>query len=128
MTETQPEAVEMPFLRPFVAFLQEVRGGALVADLTTELSGLVSQCKFHGKPGSITLKLDVKPNGRTLFVTPTITTKLPKVAEESTVFFADRAGNLLRDDPEQPALPGLKSVTVADPVPPRAVGNDREGQ
>jgi hypothetical protein len=96
-------------VRPFAAVIQEHRDGALHAELSEELQNLVAEVLTHGKAGSLTLVVDVKPAdkglGSALIVAAEIKTKPPKGERPAAIFFPDAEGNLFRRDPRQPELP-----------------------
>jgi hypothetical protein len=108
------DAADEPQARPFSQFMIEQRRGALHAELSDVLREVVAAVQDHGKAGSLTLTIDVKPGAkgtRTLVVSDSIKTKIPQGERPSALFFADDAGNLHRDDPTQPELP-LRRVDV----------------
>lgn len=98
---------ENPTRRPFAAWLQEQRNGALHAELTEQLTELVKSCTEHGKKGSLTLTVTVKPSddGYHLFVTDDTKATLPRGERPSALYFSDEDGNLSRRDPRQQELP-----------------------
>jgi hypothetical protein len=109
-----PHRDEEPASRPFSQFMLEQRRGALHAELSDVLREVVAAVQDHGKAGSLTLTIDVKPGAkgtRTLVVSDAIKTKIPQGERPSALFFADDAGNLHREDPTQPELP-LRRVDV----------------
>lgn len=100
----------------FIATIEELSGGTLQADLARNLNELVGMVRATSKKGSLTLKLIVAPSkGSELAVTiePSLVVAPPKVEREITVFYADDANNLSRNDPRQPKLPTMGSATVA---------------
>lgn len=99
-------------VRPFAAFLQEQREGVTHSELSEGLSDLVAACIEHGKGGTLTYKVSIKPNkdGVTVFVTDAITVKAPVGERSAALFFADDDGNLSRKDPRQQELP-LREVS-----------------
>lgn len=111
-------------VRPFAAFLQETRGGALHAELSEGLAELVHACLEHEGAGSLTLKIRVAPNrdGLSVTVTDDVAIKAPQGDRGAALFFADRRGNLSRRNPAQPELP-LREITTTTPEP-RVLPND----
>lgn len=89
-----------------------VRRGALADELTSKLAELVRACRETGNTGSLALTLKVKPDraGETFDLEDSVKLTHPKPVRGKTLFFADDAGNLLRTDPRQPELAGLRSV------------------
>ncbi|ARF62860.1 hypothetical protein B1H20_16790 [Streptomyces violaceoruber] len=125
-TTTEPIAEETEqVVRPFAAFLQEQSGGQLHDELSTRLHELIEAVRETGKAGAIALKIDVKPiagtDGRTVTVTDTVTSKVPKTERPKSIFFVDDTGNLSRTDPRQPVITGLREVESAPaPTQPRS--------
>lgn len=84
--------------------LREYRGGRLVNELTEELAELVQTVMATDKPGTLTLKLSVKPDKggeNQLTMQADYDTKLPKADFPSSTYFADQDGSLTRTDPNQ---------------------------
>lgn len=98
-------------IRPFAAVLQEIGGGKTHDRLSEQLAELVDAVTSTGKKGVLTLQVTVAPikagNTNTLVVTGKTVCKAPEGddASPSSVFFPDAAGNLTRNDPNQPSLP-----------------------
>ncbi len=122
MTDTPPPEREGRTIKPFAATLQEIAAGAFHTRVSEQLQDLVTAVTDTGKKGVLTLTLTVAPikpgNTSNLVVTGKTTVKAPESddAAPSAVFFHDRAGNLTRNDPNQPALPqrGLDSGKAAN--------------
>lgn len=107
-------------VRPFAAVLQDIQGGTVADDAATAMQELVAAVNEHGKKGELTLKVVVQPlkgNATALSVSGEVTTKPPRPEPATSVFFHDAAGNLLRDDPRQVALPGLRRVDLPNNEP-----------
>lgn len=106
-------------IRPFAATLAELAGGKVHNRLSEQLHDLTQAVTATGKKGTLTLQLTLEPlkRGQTDTLQLTAATKLsaPEGDEQRpvTVFFADREGNLTRNDPNQLALP-LRSVGGKD--------------
>ncbi|MFC3980201.1 hypothetical protein [Streptosporangium jomthongense] len=103
---TTPEQV-----RPFADVLRDIRNGQVSDEAAAAMQQLVAAVREHGKKGTVTLTLTVEPmkgNEAALMVVGEVTVKAPKAPPRAAVFFADTAGNLLRDDPRQAAIPGLR--------------------
>lgn len=94
----------------FVAALCELRGGLTVEELDQSLAELVAAVRETGKPGAIVLTLKAKKLSKgedvvsILSLDDAIVAKIPQLDKGSTVFFADEAGNLARNDPRQKRL------------------------
>lgn len=97
--------------KPFAAFVQEQRAGALHGELSDGLVELVQAVQETGKAGTVQLTVKVAPNkdGVTVTVTDKVVVKLPEGERGAAIFFADEHGNLMRRDPRQTELP-LKEI------------------
>lgn len=94
--------------------LAEIRGGVFVNEASKELGELVERIRDSGKKGAITITLEIAPSGkdnRIMTVKPKLALKKPAAPEtdEASIFYAQR-GDLVRDDPEQRKLPGIRSA------------------
>jgi len=106
---TEPERT----IRPFLAFLQEHREGALQDELSEALNRVVEAVRQIGKAGTLTFVVGIKPAGRShnqVLIADDIKLKLPEPDREETVMYVDRDGNLTRANPKQMEMPGLKTV------------------
>ena len=124
MTDT-PENESV--IRPFADFLREQAKGSTHDDLSVALHDLISRVRDTGKGGSLQLTLTVKPFKKdtdTLVVADAIRVKLPEHDRKESIFYADRHGNLSRNDPNQLDFSSLREVGAADDaevVEPKAV-------
>jgi hypothetical protein len=109
-TDSTPQA------RPITAFLHEHRQGLTHSELSEALAEVTRRVLEHRKPGSLTLKLDIKPGpGASVEVADKITVKAPQGQRESSLFFSDEHGNLSRKDPRQLELGDQPLRTVPRP-------------
>lgn len=95
--------------REFASFLLEQARGHSHSELSQGLHDLVARVRDTGKKGSITYTVAIEPmkgNSDQLIVKDAIKLKLPEHDRAASIFFADRAGNLVRNDPNQPSLFG----------------------
>ena len=115
-----PVADERPQTKPFAAFLQGQRRGGLHGEVSDAFAELVAACMEQEKAGSLTLKIEVKPNkdGETVQITDALAVKLPPVPKQPSMFFADSNGNVSRHNPRQPELP-IREVPKGDAAEPR---------
>ena len=100
--------------RPITGVLLEHRQGLTHSELSDALADVTRRVLEHRKPGSVTLKLDIKPGpGASVELVDKITVKAPEGQRESSLFFADEHGNLSRKDPRQLELEAqpLREVT-----------------
>lgn len=95
----------------FLAMMQNHRRGESLSDLAAALREVTEAVRHTGKPGSVTLKVKIRPaaKGGAMVVEDEVKTTLPKSEIEGSIFFADDQGNLLREDPNQRTLP-LRSI------------------
>ncbi|MDG4832400.1 hypothetical protein O7627_24275 [Solwaraspora sp. WMMD1047] len=108
-------------VRPFGAILQEIAAGRLHNRLSEQLADLTTAVHATGKKGTVTLTITVAPIKAgvtdTLVVSGRSVCKAPEGEDAfpSSVFFPDAAGNLTRNDPNQPTLPlrGLDTTREA---------------
>jgi hypothetical protein len=104
-------------IRPFGDWLAEQAKGKTHAELGEGLHDLIARVQDTGKKGSITLTVTVEPmkqDGTLLVVSDEIKLKLPEYDRPSGVFYADKNGNLTRDNPDQMTFESLREV----PPPP----------
>lgn len=99
-----------PPVKPFTDWLKEQRNGLTQAELTDALHDLVAAVSEHGKGGELTLTVKVKPAGKniagTVTVSDAIKVRAPEGDRPESIFFIDPANNdLLRNDPRQRRLP-----------------------
>jgi hypothetical protein len=97
----------------FTRLLSEHREGACVDELSTALREVVEAVRRTGKAGSVVLEVKVSPAsrgaGNAVTVTDHVKAKLPPAERSASFFFADEAGRLSRDNPNQMKLE-LKAV------------------
>lgn len=110
---TNPSPAE-GHVRPFADWLREQSGGRTHDDLTEALAEVVTAVGDTGKKGTVTLTITVAPldknGGSALTVTDAIKKAVPQHDRRKSIFYGDKAGNLLRDDPRQPTFEGLTEV------------------
>lgn len=104
-----------PKIEPFVVWLGKHQKGTVDTELTANLRQLVEMVQETGKKGSLTLAIEVKPDGESrVIVTEKITAKLPEHTRRDAVYYVDPALNLVRDPPGQGNL--LKLNRSGDPA------------
>lgn len=120
MSAPKSPAAETP--TPFWGWLREHRNGRTHHDLSEALADLTKAVVDHGKAGTLTLKLTVKPAAKgdqsVVSVSDAITIKAPAGERGEWIFYADAKGNLSKRDPRQPELPGMAIIE----------GGPREGE
>jgi hypothetical protein len=93
-------------VRPFVEFLHEQRRGATHVELSEALNKVTEAVVEHGKVGSITLTVKVKPGGDGMvIVEDEIKAKAPEPGRAANIYYVDDDANLQREDPRQQRLP-----------------------
>lgn len=98
-------------MRPFTDTLNALRFGTLTDDLTKALNELTQKVADTGRSGDLTLKLSLKPGkGGQIEVFDDIRVKAPKEERGSSIMFASPEGNLMREDPRQMQIEGLRTV------------------
>ena len=100
--------------------MADIEFGDIVQDNITGFKGVVT-----GRTESINIcdRITVQPQGRSLLVTDEIKVKPPVAPVEASLFFADKLGNLMRDDPDQMTIPGmLREVPAIEPAAVREIG------
>lgn len=96
--------------QPFSKWLHSQRNGATHSELTEALARLALAVMETGKAGELTLKIRLskaaRGGGHQMFVADQITTKIPELDRDETLFFFDEDSfSLTRSDPRQSELP-----------------------
>ena len=114
---------------PFSQQLAHMAKGSIDAALTDDMADLVKAINDFGKSGSITLKLELKPergsSGEVVMidVKPDISVKLPKPDMIGQRMWPTVDGDLLRHDPDQQTL-DLTTVPKGEQQQPVRVDTD----
>jgi hypothetical protein len=96
--------------------------GATLDDLSEKLDACVQAAKHTGKSAELTLTLKIKPKagGTQVVISEVIKEKLPKFDREETILFPvvldDGSIDLLRNDPRQTSLPGMRVIEDIRPT------------
>ena len=99
--------------KPFADFLAQQ--GRAHDELTEGLHDVIAAVKETGKSGSVTLTIKIDPDKKAqgIFrISDNVTIKAPQHDRGTRIYFADKAGNLTRSDPNQPELEGLRDVSA----------------
>lgn len=118
-TDPDVDDTDGPHVRPFLAVLGELEKGRLADELSEKLPQVVAGVKDTGKAGTLTLTIKVKPYTKggddILIVDSTVVAKVPQPDRKPSLMYADGDANLVRQDPNQPSLPGVGTggLTVA---------------
>lgn len=118
----------MAQIRPIFDTLRDIRGGAMLDEMSARLNELVSAAQETGQGGEIVLKLKLrhaKVGQGTFVIEDQIVTKVPSLKTSGTLLFGTPDGNLQRQDPRQANMEfgvhqGGKSA--AEPVAPAEAG------
>jgi len=113
--DTSPAATD------FAAFVTDIDHGSAHKQLSEKLGELVAAVQDVGKPGTMTVKFNIKKESGVAIVSVECVTKLPDHPMNGAMFWFGDKGKLLRDDPRQLKLKGLakpkgKLKTVAFPT------------
>lgn len=101
-TDSTPAAARAEPPMNFIALLQSMRRGEILAEGDSHLTKVVEAIREHGGKGSITLSLALKMNkAGQIEITPDLKSQAPRRALSTGIFFADDDGNLTRRDPNQ---------------------------
>lgn len=93
--------------------LKALRYGTLDEELGEKMNELVERCEATQRTGSLTLVLKIKPGkaGR-IEILDDIKLTLPKEEKGTSIMFVLPSGKLVRTDPRQPDLDGIKTVDM----------------
>lgn len=109
MTDKPKPDEEKPKPREFATFLLEHNKGRTHDELSAKLAELVAAVTETGKAGSLTLTIGLKPQPKVagaVVVSDKVAVKAPAGDRAESFFFVDTSNNsLVRNDPNQPALP-----------------------
>lgn len=111
----QPEKARQ--IRPFADWLREYKQGALHEELSLALNDVMTGVDDHLKPGSFTVVIKIEPgkdNKVVKFISDDVKVKLPQAKKEKAVYFTDKHGNAVRNDPNQMTFDSLREVTPKD--------------
>lgn len=94
----------MPDIRRFSEWMGDQRNGLLDIEASEGFHKLIEAVDTLRKPGTLTIKITVKPAGKDAFgavsVADIVTVTIPKSNAE-TLFFTDPAGNPVRTNTHQ---------------------------
>lgn len=121
--------------RGFSVFLASIGEGQLHAELSETLRDSVKQLEAHaldfGKAKgelNLKLKISIDREGGMVVIAPEVTTKIPKPARRAGVFWVDKTGNLIAENPRNKQLPlravnpaPVAEVATPEPAAPRSV-------
>lgn len=90
-------------MRLITDVLRDIRKGQAVDIASRAMAEVVRGVIAHGKPGEVTITVKVKPDKEAgaFSLSPSVKYKIPMPDLAEGIFFADEAGNLVREDPRQ---------------------------
>lgn len=100
-------------IRPFAELMTMLDHGTVHAEASRGLHDLTAAVRDTGKAGTMTITLKLAPlkgNTDQLVIQAQVATKPPKSEPTSAIFYVDNSGNLVRNDPRQPEIDGLRVV------------------
>jgi hypothetical protein len=93
----------------FLMAIGRIDGGLPVETADTQLRDVIAAVQRTGKKGSVTITLEVSPNGEMGFAASCkVTAKAPQINFGQSFFFMDRNGDLTRQAPDMHQLGLLK--------------------
>ncbi|MGN6609961.1 MAG: hypothetical protein ACTHMS_23495 [Jatrophihabitans sp.] len=120
VAESPPTQEDEVQTRPFADVLQALQRGKTHRELSSSLQALTSAVVDTHRKGTLTLKLTLSINKAGMIeVDDAVSLVLPKQDRTTSLFFPDKDRNLVRDDPNQLALP-VGPVRLADEPTPAA--------
>lgn len=106
--------------KPFAAFLQEHRDGALHAKASDLLAEVVAGVQEFSKQGKVTLEITVSPTkyDNAVEIVGVVKAKTPEAPAPAAMWYADDEGNVSRRDPRQLTLEDapVRAVVDVDPT------------
>ena len=94
-------------MKPITDILRDIRKGMVAEAAGEELAQVVRAVTATGKPGSLTIKLTVKPqkgDSEQVVISSKLSATTPTADMPEAIFFADMEGDLHRNDPRQPEM------------------------
>ena len=94
-------------MKPITDILRDIRKGMVAEAAGEELASVVRAVTATGKPGSLTIKLTVKPqkgDSEQVVISSKLSATTPTADMPEAIFFADMEGDLHRNDPRQPEM------------------------
>jgi len=106
----------------FMTVIQHHAGGEACQKLTEGMQECVEAVQKSGKPATMVLKVKFLPAGRggAFIIAADVDTKLPAPEKQTSIWFADDAFRLHREDPHQHQLP-LRTVEQTPTAAPQEV-------
>lgn len=97
-----------PYETPdFAEFITDLAHGNINQKLTEALAEVTDAVEETGKAGELTIKFQVRKEGKMAVVAVDVKKKVPEHPLHDTLFYIGDNGELLREDPRQLRLKGL---------------------
>lgn len=101
-------------VRPITDTLRHLEGGCFLDDASKALADVVKAVDATGKPGSVTIKIDVRrATAGAMAISGVVTKKTPAEKRIEALMWGTPDGNLLTENPAQKKL-DLKPVAVEE--------------
>ena len=111
--------------------LKSLGYGETVEEMSVRLNACIQAAKHTGKAAELTLTLKIKPKaaGTQVFIEEVVKEKIPKFDREETILFTvtheDGSIDLVRNDPKQESIPGMRIVESDRPSQFKTVGENQ---
>lgn len=104
--------------RPVLETLHHIQNGTFLAEAADQLAELVKAVDTTGKPGKLTLTINVRKAMHTaLAIKGKVVVAMPPEAPLEALMFPTPEGNLLTEDPRQSKLPLAEAPRAAATLP-----------
>jgi len=90
--------------KPITDTLRLLRGGLFLDECSDKLAEAVRSVDETGKPGKLTITLDLKKSGGALAIAAKVTNKVPETKADEDLMWPTVEGNLSLDNPAQRKL------------------------
>jgi hypothetical protein len=101
MSRTTAGDVPHDHAAEFAELITDFGHGAVNRSLTDSMRAVVAACVDTGRKGSLTIKIDVKPEGKTVGLSVNVKSNKPEHALPGEIFYGTEDGGLTREDPKQ---------------------------
>lgn len=98
-------------VKPLTTTLAMLQGGMFLDKCSDLMAGIVKNVDETGKPGKLTITIEVKKTGAAVSLHPKVADKTPETPVDADLFYPTVEGNLSVDNPNQRKL----DLRVAEP-------------
>lgn len=88
-------------IKPITRTLAMLQQGAFVDNCSDLMANIVRNVRDTGKPGKLTITLEVKKVNAAVSVLPRVTDKVPEQAPDADLFYTTEEGDLTTENPKQ---------------------------